>query len=319
MKCAKRVSAHDQTAQQRAANELAEAQRIMNEAMHQQAGNSVADLAQKAQQIADAQRDMANRMQQMYGGEQGSDRQRRMFNSQGQGEGSEQGANSMPEMNDPTAFRRYGYGRRNFMPQAAPQSVSPQEKALANQKEQLSKELERLQHQMQEQERNLAGTQPGASSQMRKALSEAEQKELALRMQKEAEWLKQGYGDRNLEMEKDMTAGIDQLSRDLQAVQQAIHSGKGDSNSPDGKQSEAVAQVRQLREMLQRAQEQQAQGRGQRAQGQGAQGQSKGQGQQSSGQGQGQQSAQGQQGGGQGTWGTARLSWRHRRRRRLRL
>ena len=303
----KAVSAHDSTAQQRASNELAEAQRLMNDAMHREAGNSVADLAQKAQEIADAQRDVANRMKQMYG-QQGAARQRPgMFNSQQPGDESELGEGRMPQMNDPNnrRYNGYGYGRRNFMPERdSSRSVSPQEKALANQKEQLAKDLERLQHQMQQQEQSLAGSQPGASSQMRRALSEAEQKELALRMQKQAEWIKQGYGDRNLDMEREMTAGVEQLSRDLNSVQQAIRSGKGNGNGPDQKESEALSQVRQLREMLQRAQSQGSPGQNQGQQSSGQQsaqpsGQQSGQ---QPGQAQGQQSASGQSQG-QQAWG----------------
>ena len=36
----------------------------------------------------------------------------------------------------------------------------------------------------------MASSEPGASLKMRKALSDAEQKELAMRMQKTAEWMR---------------------------------------------------------------------------------------------------------------------------------
>ncbi len=67
----KAVSDRDATAEQRASAQLAEAQNLLNNALHQQAGSSVSDLAQRAQEIANAQKDIADRLKQMYG-EQGS-------------------------------------------------------------------------------------------------------------------------------------------------------------------------------------------------------------------------------------------------------
>jgi hypothetical protein len=148
---------------------------------------------------------------------------------------------------------------------------------------------------MQQQAQNLAGTQPDASSKMRRALSEAEQKELALRMQKNAEWIRQGYGDRNLGMEDSVTAGLDQLSRDLRDAQQALNSGNPNGqNGRDEKAERTMAQLRALREQLERAQ--QGNRSGQPGQQSGQQGSQNGQqqGGQQNGQG-GQQS--GQQGG----------------------
>ncbi len=109
-------------------------------------------------------------------------------------------------------------------------SPSEQERAMADEKARLSKEIQDLQHDMQQQERSLASTQPGASSKMRKALSDAEQNELAMREQKTAEWMKQGYGDRNLGVETKMAEGLEQLSRDLQEVQKSVEAGDGMAN-----------------------------------------------------------------------------------------
>jgi hypothetical protein len=247
----KAVSSHDATAQQRASDELAEAQRLMNDALHQQAGNSVADLAQKAQELANAQHDVANQMKDLYGQPQFRSRRPGTPDS-ASGSGEE-----MSPMNDPTNRRYYGYGRRAFQPdQFATRTATPEERALATRKERLGKEVERLQHEMQQQEQSLEASQPGASSKLRKALSDAEQKELALRMEKNAEWIRQGYGERNLQMEQEVTAGMDQLSRDMRDVQQALQAGKG------GKEAEMLSQLRQLREALQRGQSS-SQGNGQ--------------------------------------------------------
>ncbi|MBV8551951.1 MAG: hypothetical protein JOY54_11680 [Acidobacteriaceae bacterium] len=245
----KAVSEQDSTARQRAAAQLAEAQNSLNRALGQRAGNSVSDLADRAQQIANAQQDLARRLKELYG-------QRGAMGARGNESSTNTGGDSeMPEMNDPEN-PRYGYGygyRRRYWAADLPVSrpATEQEKSIANEKERLAQELEQLEKQMQDQEHSLAATQPDASSKMRKALSEAEQKELALRMQKNAEWLRKGYGDRNVQMEDSVTAGLQQLSRDLQGVQQAVGS---NASGKDSQATEALSQVQALRQMLESAQ-----------------------------------------------------------------
>ncbi len=246
----KAVSEHDSTAQRRAANELEEARSQLNKALHQEAGDSVADLSQKAQELANSQHQVANRMKEMYGQQPFNPRRLAMP------PGAEEGGEDMPEMNDPNTPRYYGYGRRSLHADLGPpHPPTEQEKALAGEKERMAQQVEQLQRQMQEQAQRLGGTQPGASAKMRQALSGAEQRDLAMRMQKSAEWMRQGYGDRNLNMENNMTAGLDQLSRDLRDVQQALKQGSaGDKNGLSDKQQETLAQLRSLREMLSRGQ-----------------------------------------------------------------
>jgi hypothetical protein len=164
----------------------------------------------------------------------------------------------MPEMNDPNSSR-YGWGfrRRNWQPLQSGRNATDQEKAMAAEKDKLAAQVEQLQKQMQREAESLGGTQPDASSKMRKALSDAEQKELALRMQKDAEWMRQGYGDRNVGMEDNVTAGLDQLSRDLQSLEESLKSGGQPSNAgPQDKAAEALSGLRNLREQLQRQSEQ---------------------------------------------------------------
>ncbi len=291
----KAVSDQDQQAQRRAADNLQQAQDLLNKAMQQQADGSVAGLSQRAQQMAREQRDIAGSLTRMYGHQSGSEYQR--FRP-GQ---PEPGKDDLPELRDPSMPRYYTYDRRPWdrdMP--VPHSPSEQERQIADEKERLGKEMQALQHDMQQQERSLASSQPGASSKMRKALSDAEQNELAMRTQKTAEWMKEGYGDRNLNSETKMADGFDQLSRDLQDVQKAVQD--GDSNGKgQGKDrsAEQLAEVRNLRQMLERAQQQQ-QGRQEQMLSRDGQpgGQQQG-GQQQSGQQQGGQQANGQQPGGQ--------------------
>ncbi len=250
----KAVTNGDPAAQQRAAGQLAQAQRQLSSALHKNAGNSLGDLTQQADSIAGAQRDLANRMKQMYG--------RSGFRSRDGSEassmlGGDGGGGEMPEMNDPDNQRfGYGYRRRNWMQDLRPSHrATEDENALAADKEKLAQQLDQLQRGMQQQAQGLQQTSPDASNKLRRALSEAEGKELALRMQKNAQWIREGYGDRNLGMEDNVTAGVEQLSRDLHGASQALSNDPGDGK---GAGSEATAkaldQVRQLRDKLERAQ-----------------------------------------------------------------
>ncbi|MBV9760743.1 MAG: hypothetical protein JO340_09280 [Acidobacteriaceae bacterium] len=251
----KAVSEHDRTAEQRAESQLADAQNALNSMLHQQAGSSIGEMSQRARQLAEEQRELASRRKLMYsapmrGGRDGKE----MSSSMGAGNPD---SGAMPEMDDPNSPRwPYSYRRRLWQPLPAPRLATEQEKALAAEKERLAQQLEQLERQMRQQEENMAANQPGAASKLRKALSEAEQKELALRMQKDAEWIRQGYGNRNLEMEDSVTAGVEQLSRDLRDTEQALNSGAANGpNTQTDKAVQALSQVRNLREALEREQE----------------------------------------------------------------
>jgi hypothetical protein len=244
------VSNRDATSQTRALNQLREAQDLMNRMMVDQAGKSISNLANRAERLAEAQKSAAGRMKQMYGGDESAGARTRnlMPGSTGQGE-------SMPEMNDPNSMRfGYGFRRRYGGQEMRPQrEATAGEQEIAEAKERLSKEVEQLQRQIQEQAQSIAGSHPDASGKLSRALSEAEQKELALRMQKDAEWLRQGYGERNLGMEDGLTAGLQQLSRDLRSATEGLRSG-GTTPGREGKDqtTRALSEVRSLREELQR-------------------------------------------------------------------
>jgi hypothetical protein len=242
------VSNGDRAAQERAAGQLAEAQRDLQAAIHRRAGSNLQQLAQDAHQIAARQRALARRLKQMYGVRGGSE----FSNSFGAESGE------MPEMNDPDhpGFS-YGYRRRSLDRGLRPlHQPTEEERSLAAEKEKLASELDQLQRGMADEEQRLRATAPEASRKLRRALSEAEQKELALRLQKNAQWIREGYGDRNLGMEDNVTAGVEQLSRDLQGAQQSLEaSGSNEGRGADQKTAEALSQVRKLREMLEQAQQ----------------------------------------------------------------
>jgi hypothetical protein len=92
---------------------------------------------------------------------------------------------------------------------------------------------------------------------MREALSEAEQNELALRMQKSGEWLRRGYGAQTWPQQDSISAGLDRLNRQLAQSEAAM--APGTSQSPEDRQqqkmAEALSQVQSLRQQMQAAAE----------------------------------------------------------------
>jgi hypothetical protein len=253
----KAVSSHDPGAQQRAAQQLAQAQKSIGDMLGQQAGNSVADLARKAQQLAQSQKDLARRIKQQYGAE-GIDTAR---NLRMPGENGTDGGVEMPEMVGP-GFGRYNW-RRRAIPEESGRPATSQEKALASENEKLAQQVQQLQREMQQQSQGIRDQQPDAARKLNKALSDAEQQELALRMQKNSEWMRRGFGAQTWPMEDSITAGMEQLNQQMQDAQQAFANGKdGDGNSADSKMQQALAKVRSLRQQLENSKGAQAQGSG---------------------------------------------------------
>jgi hypothetical protein len=136
--------------------------------------------------------------------------------------------------------------------------TTQQEKSLAGQKENLARQLEELERQIQEQAQGMAGAQPDASSKLRSALSDAQQKELALRMKKSGEWIRDGYGSRTVGQEDSVTDGAEQLSRQLRDAQQALKAGdQSGQNGQSDAAARALSRLRSLREQLERSSAQQ--------------------------------------------------------------
>lgn len=283
----KSVSNHDSGAQQRAAQQLAQAQKSMSDMLGQQAGNSVSDLARKAQDLAENQKDLARRIKQQYGAE-GIDTARNLRmpgenGNSGTNSGSGAGTNSangagsldMPEMVGP-GFGRFNW-RRRAIPEDSGRPATGQEKALAAENDKLAQQVQQLQQEMQKQSRDLRDQQPDVARKLSKALSDAEQEELALRMQKNSEWMRHGFGSQTWPMEDSISAGMDQMKRQLQEAQQALGSDKNaDGNAPDAKMAQTLAQVRSLRQQLENRAQSNSQGAPQGSQPSNSQGDSQG-------------------------------------------
>ena len=249
------TSKSDSSAQQRAANELAKAQNLMRDMLRQQGKNNLSDLAERARQLAGSQQDLGQRVKKLYGAD-GINTART----------SEDGTPMMPEMNGP------GYGgwyRRRQQP-VPEQPGTKEEKNLAEENDKLADQLLQLQSQLQQQSKTLTTQQPETARKVRKALSDAEQEEIAVRMRKNSDWLRQGFGSRTWPIEDGITAATQRLSRQLdEARQSADKSQQGSAPGEEGSLGQALAQVRALREQLQ-SQSQRGQP-SQSQQGQGAQ------------------------------------------------
>lgn len=227
----------DASAQQRAANQLAQAQSAMRAMLKQQANSGLADLAQKASQLAGTQKDLSQRVKKLYGAD-----------GVNVARSEEDGTPIMPEMNGP------GYGgwyRRRQQP-TPDRPATNQEKSLAEEKEKLADQVQQLQNQMQQQAQALSGQQPDTARKMRKALSDAEQEEIATRMRKSSEWLREGFGSKTWPVEDSITAATQRLSHQLdEASQSADKSQPSPEPGEEGSLGQALAEVRALREQLQ--------------------------------------------------------------------
>ncbi len=178
-----------------------------------------------------------------------------------------------------------------------------QRNRLAEDRQQLSDDLSRLQTNVRNAARQLAPTQPQASSKLRDALGGMDQTDLTNRVQRTADWLRRGINPNSNGTEEGIGKGLEQLSQQIHQAQQGLGAGKP---SPE-QQTAALDHVERFRDQIEsltgRGQNSPAGRSGQQGQGgqpgQGGQGQA-GQGRQGAQQGQGQAQGQSQSGQGNG-------------------
>jgi hypothetical protein len=230
----KSVSQADANARKRAQQALSEAQQQLERAMQSQAGNSLSQLAERSHELAAKQMQLGENVKRQYG----ADGINMARNEPGSGL-------QMPEMNGPG----YSSWFRRRLDAEMPRTATPAEKELANQGERLARQTSELQRQMQEQVQQLATTDPEAARKLRQALSDAEQHELALRMQKSSEWLRSGHGAETWPQQDSITEGMRQLSNQLQEAQQALGKGSG-STQQAGSPVRALDEIQRLEQQL---------------------------------------------------------------------
>jgi hypothetical protein len=236
-------------AEARSATErLREARELLAGARKEQAAEEVKDLAQRSAQLAQEQQEFENNL-------------RRTLGSEGQDLG--QGPMSM-------RFPRY------MRDQGGP---------LPTEQQKLLDDLTKLEDDMQRSARDMAGSQPAASSKLRDALGEMQQQELRLNMKWSLEYMRRGGAAYALSREMSVTQGLNQLRDRLKEAEGALN-----RQQPGGQGIEAaLARAEQLRQQLEQmrnaaeASQSQAKVGGQR-------------GNPSAQRGQGQQSGQGQEG-----------------------
>lgn len=198
----------------RAAERLQEATELLSGLRRQEAGQRLGEIGERARKLAGQQRDFADKLKNLYAGHQ-------------------------------ALTGRPAEGR-----QAA---VDPREVArLAEEKKAMADELQRLERQMQQAVRDLAGSQRAASSKLREALGEMQQRELSLRMKYLAEWIRRGLGAYAWLREAPVTEGLERLSQQLGEAERAL----GESSRTGETLETALSRVEQLRNELQRLTEQ---------------------------------------------------------------
>jgi hypothetical protein len=103
---------------------------------------------------------------------------------------------------------------------------------LAQDRQQLSNDLSKLEKNMRDSARQLAPNQPGAAKQLRDALTEMDNSDLDNHTQRSADWLRRGINPNANGTEAQIAEGLDKLKQQLQQAQQAMNDEKGGQRGP---------------------------------------------------------------------------------------
>ncbi len=200
--------------------------------------------------------------------------------------------------------------RRNFGQGQSNQQTAQQ---MADEKQRMLEQYNDLQKQMQQASRDVAGTQPGVSKDLRDAMGKSQQEEIATRMEFTEEALRRGLGQYAVMREAPVTQSLNELKEQLKKLE-AESASQGATAGGDDRSQMAMQQalnnterIRREMEQLNRAQGQKGQNGNQQGnqpgnkpgnhQGNQPGGQQQGQNGQQGGQQPGQQAGNGQQGG----------------------
>ncbi len=171
---------------------------------------------------------------------------------------------------------------------------------LAEDRQQLSDDLSRLQKGLRDTAREMAPNQPGTSSKLRDALSEMDQSDLGNRVQRTADWLRRGINPNSNGTEDQIASDLKKLNDEVRQAQQGLGSERdGQGKTGQGTETAALDHVDRLRSEIQGL----SSGRGQNGQRPGTQQGQDGQQRGQPGQQQGQQGQRGQSGQQQGQAG----------------
>ncbi len=173
---------------------------------------------------------------------------------------------------------------------------------LAEERQQLSNDLSKLQKNIRDGAREMAPNQPDVAQKLRDALTEMDASDLDNHVQRTADWLRSGINPNSNGTENEIAQGLAKLNQQLQQAQNGTGQGKpGQRGTGPGDQTAAFDQLDRLRTQIQALGRQQNGSNGQSGRnGQGQNGQLGRNGQGQNGQpgqnGQGQQGQNGQNG-----------------------
>ena len=124
---------------------------------------------------------------------------------------------------------------------------------LAEDRQQLSDDLSRLQKGLRDTAREMAPNQPGTSSKLRDAVSEMDQSDLGNRVQRTADWLRRGINPNSNGTEDQIASDLKKLNDQVRQAQQGLGTER-DSQGRTGQGTETAAldHVDKLRSEIQR-------------------------------------------------------------------
>jgi hypothetical protein len=210
----KRSSGPQQSAQagQQAADELRQATNLLAGTQQQLASGRVGSLSRGAERLAQEERGQADRINK--------------FASQ--------------QTNNPSATDMDGMIAR-----------LRERDRLAQERQQLSDDLSKLQKNMRDAAREMVPTQPGAAQKLRDALTQMEESDLDNHMQRTADWLRRGINPNSNGTESEIAQGLAKLNEQLREAEKRVGQGSpGQRGSEQSSQTAALHQVERLRREL---------------------------------------------------------------------
>jgi hypothetical protein len=123
---------------------------------------------------------------------------------------------------------------------------------LAEERQQLSSDLSKLQTNARDAAREMAPSQPGVAKQLRDALTDMDESDLDNHVQRTADWLRSGIDPNSNGTENEIAHGLAKLSQQLNQAQTAMGQAKpGQQGKTPGDESGALDQLARLRNQLQ--------------------------------------------------------------------
>ncbi len=151
--------------------------------------------------------------------------------------------------------------RRNFGEGQGNQQTAQQ---MADERQRMLDAYNQLEKQMQQAARDVAGTQPGVSKDLRDAMGKSQQAEIATRMQFTQEALRRGLGQYAVMREAPVTQALNELKNQLKKAEADSASAQANAGAGDDKSQIAMQQALNRAEQIRREMEQLSRAQGQR-------------------------------------------------------